>query len=369
MRVIGFILQKEFIQLFRNRMMVRIIFLMPVVQLFILAYAATFEIRDIRLTVVDQDNSVLSRELIRHFEGSPFYTIAGRTGAYENAGQKLTKGTTDQVIIIPADLEKDLVNHEKASVQLVTNAIDGTAASLMNAYSLGIIRNFNKNLLVKNSADELQPPLDITYSYWYNPELDYLIYMVPGILVILVTVIGMLLSGMSLVREKEIGTIEQINVTPIRKIQFIIGKFLPYWVVALADLALGLAIAKAAFDIPMEGSLLVIFLAASIYLLVVQGFGLMISTVTNTQQQSLFLTWFFLVIFILMGGLFTPVDSMPQWAKDINLVNPIAYFIEAMRMVLLKGSGLGAIWKSILTLGIFGVVVFSFATWRYRKVS
>jgi ABC-2 type transport system permease protein len=174
---------------------------------------------------------------------------------------------------------------------------------------------------------------------------------------------------MNLVREKEIGTIEQINVTPIKKIQFIVGKLLPYWIVALVELALGLSIAKLAFNIPIEGSILLIFTAAAIYLFVVQGFGLMISTITATQQQSMFLTWFFLVIFILMSGLFTPVESMPQWAQTLNLINPLAYFIEMMRMILLKGSGWVDVGKNLLLLTCFALFVFSLAVWRYRKVA
>ena len=190
-----------------------------------------------------------------------------------------------------------------------------------------------------------------------------------GILVLLVTIIGMFLSGMNLVREKEIGTIEQINVTPIKKYEFIIGKLVPYWIIALFELTFGLLIAKLVFDIPILGSLWLIFLFAAVYLLVALGLGLLVSTKTNTQQQAMFLSWFFLVIFILMSGLFTSVDSMPQWARIIDLVNPIAYFVEVIRMIMLKGSGFMDVSRNFFILLLYAVLALSIATWQYRKTT
>jgi ABC-2 type transport system permease protein len=271
-------------------------------------------------------------------------------------------------MVIPAGFEGSLLKGENAQVQVLTDAINGSAASLMNAYSLGIIREFNKNIIASVGGREIRSPININYSYWYNPELDYINYMVPGILVILVTIIGMFLSGMNLVREKEIGTIEQINVTPIRKAQFISGKLIPYWLLALMELAFGLALAKLAFNIPILGNIFLIFGFAAVYLLVMQGMGLFMSTLTNTQQQAMFLSWFFLVIFILMSGLFTPVESMPGWAQNINLINPIAYFIEAMRMILLKGSTIFDVFEPMLILTGYGILMLGLAIWRYRKV-
>jgi ABC-2 type transport system permease protein len=369
MRTIIFIIEKEFTQLFRNKVMVRIIFIMPIIQLFILAYAATFEINSIRLKIVDLDRSITSSEIISHFKGSPFYNNEEYLESYQLAEREIIMGQADQVIIFPADFEKDLQTEHIANVQVVTNAIDGSAASLMNAYSLAIIRDFNENILINSTGLDINEPIDIQYSYWYNPEMNYLNFMVPGILVLLVTLIGMLLSGMNLVREKEIGTIEQINVTPIRKYQFITGKLLPFWVVALFELAFGLTIAKLVFDIPIVGSIGLIFFCASIYLLVVQGMGLLISTMTNTQQQAMFLAWFIMVIFIMMSGLFTPIESMPEWAQVLTWFNPIAYFIEMMRMMMLKGSQIQDIMQSLILLSIMGVLVLSAAVWRYRKIS
>jgi ABC-2 type transport system permease protein len=369
MRTLIFILNKEFIQLFRNKVMVRIIFVLPMVQLLILAYAATFEIKVIRLHVVDLDRSPTSRELIGHFTGSPFYRIVNYTNSNELADRDILANRAHQVITIPHDFEKDLNTGVIAKVQLETNAIDGAAAALMNAYTLSVIQDFNFNLLVESGGIIAEAPIKTSWSYWFNPELNYKNYMVPGILVLLVTIIGMFMSGMNLVKEKEIGTIEQINVTPIKKHQFIIGKLLPYWIVALVELAFGLILAKLVFNIPMLGSIGLIFLVAAVYLLVVLGLALFVSTKTNTQQQAMFLSWFMLVVFILMSGLFTPIDSMPQWAKVITWFNPIAYFVEVIRMIMLKGSGLADIMRHLSLLGVYAMAALAVAVWQYRKTT
>lgn len=369
MRTIKCIIRKEFIQFFRNKVMVRIIFIMPIIQLFILAYTATFEIKTIRLHVIDLDRSQSSRDLVSHFSGSPFYQITGFSNSYALAEEDIMKNRSDQVLQIPQDFEKDLVIAGRTKIQVINNAINGSAASLMNAYTLSIVQDYNRNILADLSGQQAREMFRINTSYWFNPDLNYINYMVPGILVLLVTLIGMFLSGMNLVREKEIGTIEQINVTPIKKYQFIIGKLLPYWIIALGELALGLIIAKLAFQIPMLGSLWLIFLVAAVYLFVALGLGLLISTKTGTQQQAMFLSWFFLVVFILMSGLFTPVESMPEWAQIINWLNPIKYFVEVIRMIMLKGSGFNDILQNLIILIVYGIVALSVAVWQYRKVT
>ena len=369
MRTLFFIIRKEFIQLFRNKIMVRIIFVLPLIQLIVLSYTATFEIKVIRLHIVDFDRSRTARDLTGHFSGSPFYKIVEYSNSNKLAEQDILRGSAQQIITIPAGFEKDLNTTGQAKVQLATDAIDGAAAALMNAYTLSIIQDFNMNLLVESSGLPVEEPIHITWSFWFNPELNYKNYMVPGILVLLVTIISMFLSGMNMVKEKEIGTIEQINVTPIKKYQFIIGKLLPYWIVALFELSFGLILAKLVFNIPILGSVWLIFLVASVYLLVTLGLALLISTKTNTQQQAMFLSWFFLVVFILMSGLFTPVESMPQWAKIINWLNPIAYFVEVIRMIMLKGSGFIDVLRNLVLLGVYATVALTVAVWQYRKTT
>ena len=289
--------------------------------------------------------------------------------SYELAEEYLMRGKADQIVVIPEAFEKDLVAGRKVKLQLVNDAVNGSAAALINSISLSIIRDFNVMILTEKSGLQIGTPMKVDYSYWYNPKLDYINFMVPGILVLLVTLIGMLLTGMALVREKELGTIEQINVTPIRKIQFIIGKLVPFWMVALADLAFGLILAKLVFDIPIVGSLWLIFGMSAVYLLVMHGLGLFLSTVTNTQQQSMFLAWFLMVVFILMSGLFTPIESMPGWAQVMTWFNPISYLIEAMRIIMLKGSSFEHVMNSFFILLGAAILVLSMAVWRYRKIA
>jgi ABC-2 type transport system permease protein len=193
--------------------------------------------------------------------------------------------------------------------------------------------------------------------------------MVPGILTILVTIMGMFLSGLNLVREKEMGTMEQINVTPIKKYQFIVGKLVPFWIIALSELGFGLFLGKILYDIPIEGSLLLLFSFASVYLVTALSLGLFLSTVSNTQQQVIYLAFFFMLTFLLMSGIFTPAESMPHWAQQINVMNPIAYFMRVIRMILLKGSGFHDIMKDLIAMGIYGAAVLSLAIWRYHKIA
>ena len=373
MRTILYIIQKEFLQIVRDKTMFPMIFLVPIVQMVVLVYAATMEMKDIDLFIVDKDLSIMSRQLTDKFNASPFFNISGSSFSVEDGENSIKAGETDIIIHIPKDFEKNLIKNNKTDVQFLVNAINQTVGAIGNLYCRQIILSYNKNIITQyadmNTFKTLGEfkSINVDYQYWYNPELDYKTYMVPGILVLLVTIIGMFLSAMNLVKEKEIGTIEQINVTPVKKYQFIIGKLLPFWLIALFDLALGLSLGKLLFDIPILGSLGVVFLAGGVYLLVVLGFGLLISTITNTQQQAMFISWFFLLIFVLMSGLFTAIESMPAWAQYFNYINPIAYFIKIIRMVLLKGSGLSDIKNEIFILLGYGTVLLSLATLKYRK--
>lgn len=371
MRTILYILQKEFIQVFRNKTMVPIIFLMPLMQLIILVYAASLEMKDIKMEVVDFDHSSISREIISSFQASPFYTITGFRQSVDEAEKSLIDNMADVVMVIPAGIEKDLLNGVPPAIQFQIDAINGMTAGLVNSYSSMILLDVNTNLSAKLMHFSDQMPnikqIEIRRRFWYNPGLNYRHYMVPGILVILVTVIGMFLTALNIVREKEIGTIEQINVTPIKKYQFMMGKLLPFLVIALLELALGLTLGWVIFGLPFRGSLLVLFAFAFLYLILVLGFGLLLSVVSNTQQQVMFMSFFFLLVFILMSGLFTPIETMPHWAQEINIINPFAYFMKVNRMILLKGSGFADLKKEFLYIGIYGVVVLSFAVKYYRK--
>lgn len=347
--------------------MIPIIFVMPIIQLLVLSYTATFEIKTADLGIVDLDKSYHSRDLTSHFEGSPFFKIPVRYDNVNQMEEAMKLGKVEEFIVIPPNFSDDIIKGNSPHLQIVTDAVNGNAASLIAAYTQSIILNFNRSTLTTYKIGTLG--IQTPYSFWYNPELNYKTYMVPGILVLLVTMIGAFLSGMNVVKEKEIGTIEQLNVTPIRKYEFIIGKLLPFWIIAMFDLIFGLILAKIVFSIPIIGSVGLILGVASIYLLAVLGIGLFISTITDTQQQAMFLAWFFMVVFILMSGLFTPTDSMPDWAQWLNKLNPVAYFIKIMRMVMLKGSTFKDVIPEFTAICLYAVASISFSVMRYRKRS
>lgn len=370
MRTIIFILRKEFLQIFRNKAMIPIIFLMPLVQLLILANAVTYEIKNINFSVVDFDRTKYSRELISKFSNNKYFVLKNY---YDNTNQALDgfrKNKYKLILQIPKDFEKEYVITGKTKVQLLINAEDMSAAGIINNYASFIIQQFNSDILIEN-IQHLEfmttPIIEVSFSNWFNPELNYKTYMVPGILVILVSLIGVFLTGMNITREKELGTIEQINVTPIKKYQFIFGKLFPFWIIGMLELAFGMIIGIIIFNIPLLGNPLLIFLIAAIYLIVVLGIGLFISTITNTQQQAMFIAWFFMMLFVLLGGVFTPVEYMPHWAKIITFFNPVAHFTRVIRMIMLKGSGIDDVIQTIYFFLIYGFIISVLSVWRYRK--
>ncbi|KZK74515.1 MAG: ABC transporter permease [Pelodictyon luteolum] len=372
MKAIGYLLQKEFLQIFRNRGMLPIIFLMPFIQLVILSNAATFDVKNVAFHLQDLDRTSLSRAFREQFTGSGWFLLTGESFAEGEAINQLVAGKADLVLVIPRDFEKELMSGAESRVQLVINAEDGFSAGVIQAYSNEIVQAFNRTLPAVLPGMQSGPAVReivVKSSAWYNPELRYSDYMVPGILVILVTMVGLFLSGMNIVREKEIGTIDQINVTPLKRYQFITGKLLPFWIIGLGELTLGLLIARIGFDVPMLGSYPLIYLVAALYMLVVLGMGLLISTLTDSQQQAMFIAWFFMVIFTLMSGLFTSIESMPHWAQNMTMANPVRHFVDIMRRVMLKGAGIRDIALPLSILTADAALMLALALNRYRKVS
>lgn len=374
MRTILFIIQKEFRQIFRNKAMLPIIFVLPFVQLLILSNAASFEVKNIKFSYVDSDHSAASRELIGKFQSSDYFIIVDNFASKKEANLQMQEGKVDVILEIPNHFERNLLTDKKSTLSVSINAIDGAAAGIENVYISQIIASYNQKIQSQlyqyNESSFVQPQSIITIpSFWFNNTLNYKTLMVPGILVLLVTMLTLFLSAMNIVREKEIGTLEQINVTPIKKHQFIIGKLFPFWVLGLLILTVGLIIARLVFQIPIIGNIGLIYLFTSVYLLVILGIGLFISNYTETQQQAMFIAWFFTVIFILMSGLFTPIESMPIWAQQITLFNPIRYFVEVIRMVMLKGATFSDISKPFFIIACYAFVINGLAVWSYKKTS
>jgi ABC-2 type transport system permease protein len=372
MRTILYLIRKEFIQIFRNKFISKAIFGVPIVQMLILVPAITFELKNVDIVIIDKDMTHESRGLISKLEGSTFFRIAGTTFSEKEANNLMHHNKCDLILQIPDEFGENIGKGKPAKIQANIDAINSASGQLSWAYINGVLRDYNSELTTDNlnfSSISQFPRIEISNRYWYNEELNYKYYMLPGILVILVTAIGFLLAGLNMVREKEVGTIEQINVTPVRKHQFIIAKMVPFLIIGLIDLALGLSIGKVAFNIPFEGSILLMFFGASIFLIAVLGLALFISTFSGSQQQYMFVAFFCMIIFILMSGIFTPYESMPEWAQDFNLINPVAYLMRINRMVMLKGSSIHDISRELISLSVIAVCFSSLAVRRYRKTA
>ena len=382
MRSLRFLLRKEFLQIFRDHTIVAMLFVMPLAQMLVLANAATFEVKSARLYVVDHDRTPMSRGMVDRLAASRRFIPTRASQSQALADEAMLGREVEAILVIPEGFERDIVRRHNAPVQLVLNAEDGAAAAVTQSYASRILANYSAELgaevspmLASVGARSEPPPrrgggvVDVRQRGWYNAELDYIDFMVPGILVVLVTMVGTLLTAMNIVREKESGTLDQLNVTPVTRSTFVAAKLIPLWSLALLDLALGLFLAWAVFDVPMRGSLLIVFFAAAVYLVAALGIGLWISTVAETQQQAMFVTFSIMLIYILMSGIFTPVSGMPEWAQWIAEASPITHFVRLMREVLLKGAGLADVAGQIGILAITGVVVLTLAVRQYRKRS
>jgi ABC-2 type transport system permease protein len=370
MRTLKFLLQKEFRQIFRDPSIIRLIFVMPVIQLLILPWAADYEMKNIRLSVVDNDHSDYSRQLLSKITSSGYFVLNDFSPSFRQSFAEIEKDNADLVLEIPSSFEKNLVKENEAKLFIAGNAINGVKANLGSAYLRIIIQDYNRAIRVEKSPFPRFNPetqIEVNSSNWYNPFMNYKYFMVPGILVILLTMVGSNLTAINIVREKEIGTIEQINVTPIKKHHFILGKLIPFWIIGLVVLTLGLTIARIAYGIIPVGSFFTIYIFAAVYLLAVLGLGLLVSTYASTQQQAMLISFFLMMIFILLGGLYTSIDSMPEWAQWITKFNPVSYFIDVMRMVVLKGSTLYDVRYHLLIMGAFAITLNGWAVWSYKK--
>jgi ABC-2 type transport system permease protein len=368
MRKLLFLLKKEFRQIRRNTFMARAIIMVPLLQMLVLVPAITFEVKHVDLAVTDNDHSPASRELLSKLSGSSFFRISATPANYSAAEALLFSGDADMVIIIPDDFSEGLAGAGTPRLQVLTDAVNATSAQLSWNYLFSVVRDYNRDVIISSgSAPASIPGISVSPRFWYNPTLNYKYYMLPGVLVILITAIGLLMAGLNLVKEKEAGTIEQINVTPVMKWELIASKVIPFFIIGLIDLALGLTVGWIAFNIPFAGSLLLFFACAAIFLVAVLGLALFFSTMASTQQQFLFIAFFFVMIFILMSGIFTPAESMPRWAQDFNYINPVAYLMRINRMVMLKGSGFHDIARDMGALAVLAVTFITFAIRTYRK--
>lgn len=371
MRTLKFLLIKEFKQIFRNKALLPMIFAAPIIQLLIMPLAAEYEVKNINISIVDHDHSTYSRQLISQITASGYFKLSDYSNSYKEAFKQIELDNSDLILEIPANFERNLIKENHEQLFIAVNAINGIKANLGGAYLSNILAEFNSDLRLKfqpSARKNEAPVITTTSSNWFNPFMNYKIFMVPGILVTLVTMIGVYMCALNIVKEKEEGTIEQINVTPIKKVYFILGKLIPFWFIGVFVFTVGLfGVGMLVYGIVPLGSIPLLYAYLAIFLVALLGIGLLISTYSETQQQAMSVAFFFMMIFMLMSGLFTSVDSMPSWAKFIAYCSPVTYFIEVMRMVVLKGSDFSDIQNHFLIMVGFALFFNIWAILNYKK--
>lgn len=373
LRQLKILIRKEFRQIFRNKTILAIIFISPMFQLLLLPLAANYEIKNIHLALVDHDRSPLSRELQRTVTSSGYFQLTYFGDNYQEAYEVLEKADADLILEIPPHFERDLVREKSNSVFLGIDAINGTKAGLAATYLSQILVQFNQKTQVKlnpKTALAMQSSgVEVKTVLWFNKNYNYRLTLVPGILVLLITLVAGMLSALNIVAEKEIGTIEQINVTPVKKSNFILGKMIPFWVLGMIVFTLGLLVSRYVYGVYVQGNIWLLYFFVALFLVAILGYGLLISTVAETQQQAMFINFFFVMIFLLMCGLFTPIDSMPKWGQYLTYVNPLRYMVEAVRLIILKASTFTDLLTEFFALLSMAVVLNFLAIYNYRKTS
>ena len=367
--MIGYLLEKEFKQFFRNRFLPKVVVALPLVMLLVFPWAANMEVKNIKVAIIDSDRSPVSGRLINKVAASGYFIVGSSASSYGEALEQVEKGDADIILEIPSGFESDIYKEGTGKVMISANSVNGTRGGMGSSYLSSILLSFSNELASETGAVSIQtmPELAIASQVRYNPEMDYKRFMIPAIMVMLLTIICGFLPALNIVSEKEAGTIEQINVTPVSKIIFIISKLIPYWIVGFVVLSLCFLVAFVFYDFAPSGSLFTIYCCALLYVFCVSGMGLVISNYSGTMQQAMFVTYFFLLVMILISGLFTPINSMPRWAQDIATFNPLKYFISIMRSVYLRGSGIRDLLPQLLAITGFALFLNSWAVLSYRK--
>lgn len=367
--IIKYLIQKEFKQIFRSSFLPKLILIFPVVAILVFPWAANQEVTDVRVAFVDHDHSPFSRRLANKIAGSDYFILSYAAASYEEALKTIESGRADLILEIAPGFECDLVREGVSKINISSNAVNGMKGSLAAGYMGAIVQDFVAGLRDEYAAGNTPaaPRIEIVTRNRFNAYLDYKIFMVPAIMVLLITLLCGFLPALNIVGEKEAGTIEQINVTPVGKFTFIVAKLIPYWTIGFIVLSVCILLSILVYGLTPAGNILTIYLVAVVYILVVSGIGLVISNYSATMQQALFVIFFFMMIMILLSGLFTPISGMPDWAKAITFLNPLRYFIEVMRMVYLKGSTIFQLDRQLPALFLFAVVFNIWAVLSYKK--
>jgi ABC-2 type transport system permease protein len=372
MRRLWYLMWKELLELRQDPRLFGVIFIAPIVQLTFLGYAATTDVKNVPIVVVDQDHTPQSRELISRFDASPYFTIVGNIDSVAELEGWFEGNRAWMGLVIPGDYHERVGSNRQATVQVIADGTDSNSTNVAMGYAVNLVNGYNEQLTRERltAAGQDVPPraIDARIRVWFNPQLESRDFMIPGIVALLLLVITTNLSSMAVVREKELGTLEQLNVTPVTRWQLILGKLLPYGVIGILDVILVTTVAVTWFGIPLLGSPLLLFATSCIYLLTTLGLGLFISTISNTQQQAMMTaTFFFLTPMLYLSGFIFPIENMPAVIQPITYLIPLTYFITIVRGIFLKGVGVAVLWPQILALLAWGLIIVGLAVARSRK--
>lgn len=372
MQQIRFLLYKEFLQFFRDKMMLRIIIVMPIVMLLVLGFAVTTDVKNISIVICDQDHSAASRQLVSKIEESGYFKMMYADAGIQRIGTYLDSGEAKLGLVVPRNFNRDLLANSVPAVQIIINGEDAKSAQIAMGYIREIVTAFAQEIFfdqifyqpeIAKNIHLVQPETRV----WYNPNLESFNFMIPGIVAMLVTIFSMFFTAVGIVREKEDGTLEQLMVTPINSFQLIIGKTVPYVIISFTDAILIMVLARLIFNLPMVGSLWLLFGMMLIYILSTLGLGIFISTISHTQMQALFLSWFFMVVFFILSGFFIPIENMPRWIQNLSYLDPLRYLIAVIREIFLKGSDIDYLWQEGAAMLTFGILILGLSILRFQK--
>jgi ABC-2 type transport system permease protein len=373
MRRIRILVWKELIELRQDPRLFGIVIMAPLIQLFLLAYAATTDVRNVPVVIADADRSRASRELVSRFEGSPIFSLVSVVSASDEVDRYLEEGRAWLALTIPAGYGATLERGGRVAVQVVADGSDANSAGVSLSYASNLVATHAQELALARisaggapaaPAGSFEPRVRV----WFNPRLESRDFMIPGIVALLLLIVTTNLSSMGIVRERELGTLEQLNVTPVTRSELIIGKLLPYGLIGLIDVVLVLSVAVLWFEVPLRGSVWLLFGMTLIYLLTTLGLGLFVSTISSTQQQAMMTTvFFFMLPMVLLSGFVFPIENMPAIVQPVTYLIPLRYFLVILRAIFLKGVGLEVWWREALALTAWGVAILLLAIARSSK--
>lgn len=365
MRTFIVLVQKEFLQIRRNSFLPKLIIAFPILVMLLMPLIMTMDVRNVNVAVVDLDRSTTSRRIASHIDASEYLTLAQTTSEYPLAIEALEQGEVDVIVQIPADFERDMTIATPERISITANAVNATKGGIGMQYVVQTIARTLVELRGEKSPQQISEL--VTIENRYNPTLNYKHYMIPALMIILFILICGFLPALSIVGEKESGSIEQINVTPVSRFMFTLSKLVPYWIIGLFVVTVAILVARLVYGLSPVGSVWTIYLGALLFILTISGFSLTIANFSDTMQQTMFVMFFFIMIFMLMSGLLTPIDSMPQWAQRFTLILPPRYYVEILRSVYLKGTTISELWTNFAALGGFALMFNTLAALTHKK--